>query len=419
MRRVKRLGHVPALDGARGVAILLVVAQHLHAPLAAGGDTGVDLFFILSGFLITKLMIEERESTGRIDLRAFYRRRAFRIIPALVVACLGALAVAYIWRDDARSSIWVEVAYALGFAGNLREVLHPGGGLHLLGATWSLGIEEQFYWIWPAVLIVFPLAFFGRTTHPLPATSSTSTPVSSAQPTGVRTARRLIAAAVVMGLIARIGIGALGGVEQHTLLPFLNMDGLVLGAGLAFAFHHHSMSKPTPVFFARGGHWLLMSVIAVDVYAARWYRFDTFDLRNLVARYAFAALVWWLLTSGRTSAVARLLAHPVLRWFGLISYSLYLWHVLVFAAFGLDEVDGSALPPALAKATGLVVALAVSWLSYRLVEKPAQDFRRRLDRKDSSATTLPISPTAMKSAPEDPSSERSGRSDPTTVTRGV
>jgi peptidoglycan/LPS O-acetylase OafA/YrhL len=376
---VNRLGHIPSLDGARGVAILLVVAQHVHYPLASGGDTGVDLFFILSGFLITKLMIEEREATGRIDLRAFYRRRVFRIIPALVVACIGAIGVSYIWRNDTRSSIWIEVAYSLGFAGNLREVFHPGDGFHLLGATWSLGIEEQFYWVWPVVLVLFPVAFFGRSavaSHDLTAHQPSATRSS-----GSRTARMLLVVAVTLGLFTRLGLGELGGVENHTLLPFLNMDGLILGAALAFAFHHHDMSRPTPAFFARGGHWLLIGILAVDLVAAKRYVFDTFDLRNLGARYAFTALVWWLLTSGRTSTVARLLATPILRWFGLISYSLYLWHVPVFAAFRLDDVDRSSLSPAAIKTIGLVVAFAISWLSYRFVEKPAQDFRRRLDRQ--------------------------------------
>jgi peptidoglycan/LPS O-acetylase OafA/YrhL len=381
---VNRLGHIPALDGARGIAILLVVAQHVHAPLASGGDTGVDLFFILSGFLITKLMIEEFDTTGGIDLWAFYRRRAFRIVPALVVACLGAIAVAYLWRKDARSSIWTEVAYSLGFAGNLREVFHPAGkDLRLLGATWSLGIEEQFYWVWPAILLVFPLAFFGA-----PRRSTTVTTNRPSEPDrSRRTARMLIVVAVALGLATRLGLGAAGGVEQHTLLPFLNMDGLILGAGLAFGYHHHDNSRAAPAFYRSGGQWILIAILAVDLVAARWYRYDTFDIRNLVARYAFAILVWWLLTSGRSSGVARLLEHRTFKFFGLISYSLYLWHVPVFAALRLDDLEQAALPPVAIKTVGLVVSITISWLSYRVIEKPAQDFRRRLDQRRAGSTT--------------------------------
>lgn len=380
------MGHLPVLDGVRGVAILFVLAHHLHRPLASGGDTGVDLFFILSGFLITKLMIEEYDTTGGVDLRAFYRRRAFRIIPALVVACLGAIGVAYIWRSDARSVIWHEVAYSLGFAGNLREVFHPfdpaSGDTYLLGATWSLGIEEQFYWVWPALLLVFPVAFFGT------AGSDKSS-----------TGRRLIVGAIALGLIVRLGIGVALDVTNFELMPFLNMDGLILGAGLAFAYHHLSPDAPTPKFFASIGPWLLIAVVGIDFLIADLYFHDNLEMRTLAVRVAYAAIVWWLLTAGTNSVAATVLRNPVLRWFGMISYSLYLWHVMIFAAFDLDQLaERSAVSSIILKLVGLVVSIVVSWLSYKLVELPMQNWRRRIDARKAQAASEDGQPDKNKSA---------------------
>ena len=384
---MKQMGHLPVLDGVRGVAILFVLAHHLHRPLAPGGDTGVDLFFILSGFLITKLMIEEYDKTGGVDLRSFYRRRAFRIIPALFVACVGAVAVAYIWRSDARPVVWREVAYALGFAGNLREVFHPVDypttDTYLLGATWSLGIEEQFYWVWPAVLLLFPAAFFGRE-----------------RATKTSTGMQLIVGAVVLGLFTRLVIGAALDVRNFELLPFLNMDGLILGAGLAFLFHHRRADAPTPKFFASIGPWLLIVGVGIDFLAASQYIDNNLELRSLAIRIAYAAIVWWLLTAGKDSIAATVLRLPILRWFGMISYSLYLWHIMIFAIFDLDRLaDRSAVSSMTLKLVGLAVSIMVSWLSYKLVEQPMQDWRRRIDARKSASAPPTSLPDASTSSP--------------------
>src|SRR5690349_10898844 len=95
---MQRLGHVPALDGVRGIAILLVLAFHFFG--VTGGTTGVDVFFVLSGFLITTLLLEERAATGRVDLRAFYVRRARRLLPALAAATVVYLVATAVVGDD-------------------------------------------------------------------------------------------------------------------------------------------------------------------------------------------------------------------------------------------------------------------------------------------------------------------------------
>ena len=144
-----RLGHLRALDGLRGIAILGVIGMHLFNE-PSGGFYGVDLFFVLSGFLITTLLLEEWDKTGGVSLPGFYRRRAYRLLPALFT-------VLALWVIVTRASPrGFEQAAAGGFyIANIVNAL----GSNLLGGTplvvfWSLAQEEQFYLLWPLVLIL-------------------------------------------------------------------------------------------------------------------------------------------------------------------------------------------------------------------------------------------------------------------------
>jgi len=159
-----RLGHRPGLDGLRGVAVALVIAAHActgvfpsHRPLAegvlrGGGIVGVQLFFVLSGFLITRLLLEELDASGSIRLGAFYGRRVRRLLPALVALCVIYVAVAWIAgrpNSPAAGSAITALLYVENFA---RWVPIDQDGW--LGHTWSLAVEEQFYLAWPALLAV-------------------------------------------------------------------------------------------------------------------------------------------------------------------------------------------------------------------------------------------------------------------------
>ncbi|HEV7535564.1 MAG TPA: acyltransferase, partial [Acidimicrobiia bacterium] len=161
VERRQRFGHVRPLDGLRAVAVLLVLGYHAGVPGFVGGRAGVDMFFVLSGFLITSLLLDEHRLTGGIRLGAFYARRALRLYPALLVAVTGALTLAFLKMPVFHAS-----------AASLRDTLHgipftlfytmnvaratgwTNGGL--LGHAWSLAIEEQFYLVWPvAVILLF------------------------------------------------------------------------------------------------------------------------------------------------------------------------------------------------------------------------------------------------------------------------
>src|SRR5437764_8189485 len=147
-----KLTYRPALDGLRGVAIIGVFAHHARVPFLAGGFIGVDVFFVLSGFLITALLLQEAEETRRISLRAFYIRRALRLLPALAVL-LGALLLVPrafgMMRTDAALVSTVSALYASNWVRAFGVL-----DLEVVSHTWSLSIEEQFYLLWPPVVSV-------------------------------------------------------------------------------------------------------------------------------------------------------------------------------------------------------------------------------------------------------------------------
>jgi peptidoglycan/LPS O-acetylase OafA/YrhL len=148
-----RLGYRPALDGIRGIAILLVLLSHARlGPFAGGGLTGVTLFFVLSGYLITSLLLREHERDGRISLPAFYLRRARRLLPALVALVAVVTSVALV--AGAGTDALTDAAAALFYVGNWATIPEGGLGLGTLSHTWSLAVEEHFYLLWPLVMIV-------------------------------------------------------------------------------------------------------------------------------------------------------------------------------------------------------------------------------------------------------------------------
>src|SRR5215470_7724441 len=167
-----RLAYRPGLDGLRALAVIGVFVYHSRIDWLPGGFLGVDLFFVLSGYLITSLLLVEWEARNRIDLRRFWLRRARRLLPALVVVVLGALVLSAIFargdlahtRSDTVSSLLYYTNWHLILANHSYFVLH--GNPSLLQHLWSLAVEEQFYLIWP-LLLVPGLVLLGRKRLPM------------------------------------------------------------------------------------------------------------------------------------------------------------------------------------------------------------------------------------------------------------
>lgn len=336
--------HRPDLQGLRAVAVALVVLEHAGLPGVPGGFIGVDVFFVLSGFLITGLLLREHAATGRLDIARFLVRRAHRLLPAmavmlLVTAWVAALVLAPVELDRRARSL----PYAAVWASNLYFAFadvdyfgEPGGG-DLFLHTWSLGVEEQFYLLWPALLLLV-LGLRGR----LPARAR-----DAALPAG-------------LGTVAVLSFGlAWYWMAAQPLWSFYLMPArvwqLALGALLCV------LARPLEPHV---GRLLVASGLLVLLGCGVW-------LHRALAYPGYFALLPALgaaliIVGGQGSPQRRVLAHGALTWLGDRSYSLYLWHwpvLMLGGALGLAR-SGSGV----GLLAGLSVLLAMA--SYRVIERP-------------------------------------------------
>ncbi len=345
------MGHLPALDGLRGIAIALVFMVHLYAPIFSGGSSGVDLFFVLSGFLITKLALEEFDRSGALSRRGFYSRRVYRILPALFVL-LAVLSVAsFTLLSDVGGALRREILLSGVSMGNLWPLFYGYAPRTALGHTWSLGLEEQFYLVWPVVVAFV----FARRIDPM---------------RWLRTVAAVTIASVVIGRVLVIGILHY---PHWQSIPLLNFDGIALGCLIAILVHHdrNGVTRRLPQWPALVG----AALVGADFFLARFYLdHDTYGLRPLVLRVSFAYIVIVVVTR-LGAAGARRLSHPVLTWAGRWSYSIYLWHVPVFYALSTERYPNVPRPALVV--LRVVVALGAAGLSYRFIEQPALAWGRR------------------------------------------
>ena len=325
-----RLGRLPALEGLRGLAILLVMIGHSPLPgVTAAGPVGVTVFFTLSGFLITALLLEEREVTGRVSLSKFYARRGLRLLPALLVFLVAMTAFA-VASDLSVAPSPGDLLGTLFYVGNLTTGMQ--GHDTVITHTWSLAVEEQFYIVWPLVLI----AVLHRT--------------------GRRHALMWVAGAgTVFAIVERVVLWDGGrGVWRVYFGTDTRMDGLLVGC-LAAAW---MVGRPA------GRNRPMVATLAVVAAAA--LAFTTGVVEMLVV----PTVVPWLTAAAILAVVQQpydgWVARPSLRLLGRRSYALYLWH------FPLWGVATALAWPAVVPAFVVVVLLtaAIVHLSWRCVELP-------------------------------------------------
>jgi peptidoglycan/LPS O-acetylase OafA/YrhL len=367
------LGYQPALDGIRAVAVVAVMIFHFVGPdRFTGGLIGVDVFFVLSGFLITNLLLDERHRTGAVSLRGFYHRRALRLFPAMYTL-LALVTVAAIVIGREYPTVWAEIGAAavysyqwfLAFAGFPTED-SPRVLFHL----WSLSVEEWFYFVWPAVLLA-----------------------------GLATARRqrwLLGlagawAAWWMGLrlwgthaagidwtgedpFAGTGLGYAG--EVLARLSAMRFDMLIAGCLLAVAIRRAALvpGDRRPAWLAPVAAAGAALVSAELLLAGRVSFFDPFGSIGFnLALVGIVPLVAWihLVPDG---GPGRLLSLPVAVWIGRRSYGLYLWHEVLNV---LTPNPGGATTTVVRTGVLFVASLGVAELSWRCIESP---FLRRKHR---------------------------------------
>jgi len=350
--------HRRDIEGLRALAAIAVIAYHAGVPLTGGGFVGVDVFLVISGFLITSLLLTEWDGSGRISLTRFYARRARRLLPisAAVLAATGLASV--IWLEPTRlDELGVDILAASGFAVNL---VLAGRGTDYLAAElapsaiqhyWSLAVEEQFYVLWPALILI-----------------------------ALRLGRRTAVGAVV----ALTAASALASALLTGQLPTWSYFGLHtrawelgLGALLAVTL---TATRRAPENLRAGLGWI--GLVAIGIAIATFDRVEHFPGTWAALPVIGAALV---LISGDDNprGVARLLRLSPLQWAGSRSYSLYLWHwpALVIGAAAIGREPGPLATVAL-----VATSIALAEIGFRLIENPIRRSPRLARRSGLSLT---------------------------------
>ncbi len=351
-----RLSYLPALDGLRAIAVTAVLLYHLDIGWAQGGFLGVDLFFVISGFLITTLLLREHESTGRIGLGSFWIRRFRRLVPPLVVVVVATVIATRLWGvPEQWASVRWDAAAALGYVANWRFVLADQSYFDsLLGPspllhTWSLAVEEQWYILWPIVMVgLVALARRHR------ADAALALVLAAA-----------VASAVWMAVLydpadaSRVYFGTDTRAQQ-----------LLIGAALAW------LVQLRPEGLDLGGRtrgaWAVVAGLVVFAIVAS----TTFDEAAWLYRGGFFAIsvLCALLVLGTATtnpaAPLRWLTWAPLLWIGVRSYGIYLWHWPVILFVG--EPIGLDLPRVPLMFVQVAVTLLLTELSLRWIERPAR-----------------------------------------------
>jgi len=347
---------MPGIDALRAVAVLAVFFYHAGVGWMPGGFLGVDVFFVISGYLITSLLLAERRRDGRIALRRFWARRARRLLPAVGVLVAVTMVVAAILAPERIDQLRGDAIASLAYVANWHFVLdqqpyfdqfqRPSLFRHL----WSLSVEEQFYLFWP-------LAFAA----------------------GMRLAgRRRLLVGVLAGALASLALAWVLFDPHNASRAYYGTDthaaGLLLGVALALVWNPAELRRDSP------SRWFgptldALGALALGYLVIAFLDVHDYDLGLFHGGYLWISLSTAVLIGVLAHPAARLgglLAQPPMVWLGLRSYSFYLWHwpVLALTRPGIDV----SMPRGVLIPLQLLAVLCLAELSYRFVERP---FRRR------------------------------------------
>lgn len=360
-----------ALDGLRVFAVIAVFVFHAYQDRMLGGEIGVDVFFVLSGFVITLLLLREWTATTRVRLGRFYVLRLARLWPALLAMC-GAVAVIAAFRHDLlyRNGAW-DAIWGAVYVENIVRAATPIDVLTAspIGHTWTLGVEEQFYLVWPILLVVLLRWLSLRS-------AAIVTAVLALLPLGLRV------------LLWNGGEGA----NRVTNGLDTRADQLLFGCALALVLTGWPALARGLQSISRFAMWPALAALAG---IALFYPYRTLDAAGVAYHHRFgfvvtgllAAVVVCGLATNPTSSLTRGLSVRWLRWPGRnLSYGFYLWHYPVLA---MIPVLGG--PQILRVGLAFLITVALSLLSWRFLEQPVRAWARaRLDTR-SSAPSWPSS----------------------------
>jgi len=365
--------HIPALDGIRGLGVATILL--FHAGHLRGGWLGVDLFFVLSGFLITTLLLSEFERHGDISLGRFWARRARRLLPALLTTLLGVSLYAALFaepaamgriRDDSIATLFYVANWRAIFAGhdywNIFSIPSP------LDHTWSLAIEEQFYIVWPPIVLAI-LRRAASATHP---------------------SRLLGWVAALLAIASATWAAYLFDPDEGTARVYFGTDtrigATLIGAALAAALRPRTTDWPGSSSSVADGGAVAAGVFLVWAWSCWPGDAPAIYRGGLFAHgIASAALIGFSVVSPNGFA-SRFLSGRLLCWLGKISYGAYLWHWPIYLVMSPERLDVHGWKLTAAR---IAVTLAVAEASYRWVEHPIRSGRWS-NRQAAAAGTVAV-----------------------------
>lgn len=330
----------PQLDGLRAICILLTVANHtVEKPFWINGGMGVDIFFALSGWLITWLILDEFETRGEFRLKKFYIRRFFRIVPMYVLTLLLYAVSAYVLVRAGRPEEWAEFLAGLPYLATFNGEYRPEAAGTLFGHAWTLGIEEKFYLVWPVILLLlsFRLPF------------------------------AIAAAAVTVGLTIMLSEGL--------MLIVRGYCGLGFGAAAAILWR---CDRLRTILKTRSlASLAFCGLIVIYIFSIVAPLKGVWNLSLSFCAAGLVAALW----SRNDTIVARLLSIAPVAWVGKLTYGIYLVHVLCLNAVRmmLDALGYQIWAAEYLLGYGL--SIMVAWITFVLLEKPLINIGRRLAQR--------------------------------------
>ena len=352
--------YVPALDGLRSLAVLAVIAYHMKFSWASGGLLGVTMFFVLSGYLITSILMNEYESTGTISLTNFWMRRVRRIVPAVVFAVLGTLLLCVIFDHALLTQMRPGIIPTLFFFNNWWQIFHNVSYFAALGEPsplthcWSLAIEEQFYLIWPVALLL--LTRFGVSKSTIQ--------------------KGTIGLAVLSALAMALLFDPAGDPSRVYYGTDTRAFSLLIGAALSFAWPYQDITEHSLSSLSGRGRLIfeavgIAAVLGLVVMIVVTNGFSPFVYRGGLVLCSILTAVAIAVMVHPASLIGRFFGLPPLVWVGKISYSMYLWHYPLILLMTPNNLVGDA--PWWLRLIQLIVIIAVSAASYYFVESPIRN----------------------------------------------
>lgn len=346
---------VHSLDGLRGFALIMVMIFHTFMPFTQGGFLGVDVFFVLSGFLITTLLLEEYEKYQTIRFKKFYMRRFLRLAPALILMVISFYIYTQVFMDgDKKEGALAASVASLFYVANL-AIAFDWFSMSFLRPTWSLSIEEQFYIIWPITLLAL-LFNFKRHKYFI----------------------FILLSSIILLWANRIFL-TLNGASIDRLYngSDTHSDGLLVGSLFAYLITYYK-SEALKILRYIGSLKLVLTLAVIGFYIAVTLLLGL----SLKSLYIWILPIFYILTAifisflylqANTEKII-LFSNKYLIWLGSISYGVYLWHWLVNRVFVLSVTEVSGIYASL---LSYVIAILIAVLSFYFVEKPFLKLKKK------------------------------------------